>query len=148
MVLNFNFISLLDLMNIPHNTETGKYSFLVRALAEKGVTQIGREVPSPSNLGAVFKWCHKNMDRTPLPPTYLYKSEEYLCHQFLQYSTWVVTIGEERLKELSYQNIPGDFITLRCSDKSYLIQGLSESSMCEHLWIAQSSNFKINLNKV
>ena len=25
----------------------------------------------------------------------------------------------------------GDFITLRCSDKSYLLQGLSESYMCE-----------------
>ena len=35
--------------------------------------------------------------------------------------------------KLGESYFPGDFITLRYSDKSYLIQGLSESYMCEHL---------------
>ena len=29
----------------------------------------------------------------------------------------------------------GDFIMSRCSDKSYLIQGVSESYMCEHVFV-------------
>ena len=35
---------------------------------------------------------------------------------------------------LDESSFSGDFIILRCSDKSYLIQGLSKSYMCEHIW--------------
>ena len=32
----------------------------------------------------------------------------------------------------------GDFIMSRCSDKSYLVQGFSESYMCKHLLIQRT----------
>ena len=55
---------------------------------------------------------------------------------------------------LDESSFPGDFITLRCSDKSYLIQGLSESYMCEHKSanrflndpLSQMASFKIILD--
>ena len=42
---------------------------------------------------------------------------------------WAISQVGMWLDESSFS---GDFIMLRCSDKSYLIQGLSKSYMCEH----------------
>ena len=53
-------------------------------------------------------------------------------------------------KRVLYPNFPrncfsGDFIMLRCSDKSYSVQGLSKSYMCEHISSSKGVSWFMNV---